>query len=304
MTGWGSGSWGDTPWGYGIPTPVLTPASIIPIDPVENATGVAQEAAINIRFTDELEVLEDTITIAVNGAYYVIGGVAQQGAIYAAIPNTLNGVDITLNVPTAFTTGQTHEVFVTCMDSSGFLSTKTYYFTTGVGMRMLSVRNPKDEVLVVYFNKPTRQNDEFFFTGNWIVTPLDGGDAMTITRVTGNPTNPHGAHLRYTGGTDGGLYELRAVSIVSQNGEQLETGYDRAEFTLVFGAEPEQTIRLFDTIYGPVGIAQGIQLRRSMDEHCAQRATSLGIDEQLSLRRAALDDTVGRDGRPGARRLE
>lgn len=301
MTGWGSGPWGETPWGVGAPAAPLTPAVITPLDPLAGAVGVPLGSTVNIQFSDELEVLGDSITVAVNGVYYVVGGQAVNQAEYSSTANSYNGFDTTTKLPFSFSTGATQEVFVTCMDSSGFLSTLTYYFTTGIGLRLLSVRNPREGMLLVHFNRPMRRNNEFHFTGNWQVTPLDGGSPVVITRASGNPRSPHGAHLLYTGGSDG-LYRLTVISLTSEDGDTIERGYESIDFTLLYGEEEVPTVRLFDTIFGPIGISQGLKTRRSIDSHTASKATAIGINTQISQRREALDDTAGRDGRPGARR--
>lgn len=303
MTGWGSGPWGSTPWGEGAPLETLTPAAITPLDPLENASGVPASSHISIRFTDDLQVLGDSITIAVNGLHYVIGGVPQLGANFISTPNAENGFDTELDIPQDFDLGSTQEVFVTCLDSSGYLSVLTYYFTVGVGLRLLAVSNPRDKTLVAHFNKPVARNQDFFFTGNWVVTRIDAEEVipLEIIAVNGNPTNPQNAVLRYSGG-DAGTYQLRVVSIVSQAGEPIEPGWDTAEFVLVFEEEAAPTVRLFDSVFGPVGVSQQIRTKRTMDDHCAKRALALALDEQVTIRKASLDSTASRDGRPGARR--
>jgi hypothetical protein len=40
-----------------------------------------------------------------------------------------------------------------------------------------------------------------------------------------------------------------------------------------------------------------------MDDHCADRALALALNEQFKIRRKAMDDTIGRDGRPGKNRF-
>lgn len=303
MTGWGSGPWGETPWGYGGVVVPDTPPDITPLDPLSGAANVPQQKPISVRYSDERGVVFDSITLAVGGVYYVIGGVAANGAQLSYTGSEAAGYDIVVTLPAPYPLGTTQEVFTTCMDTSGYLSTLTYYFSVGVGLRLLSVHNPKEKVLVVYFNNPLERNSDYFFTGNWRVSRLDGEeDDFRVLSVTGKPTNPQTARLIYSGGA-ATMYELQVFSIIDKDGNSIERGWDTAQFDLLFDQEEEPTVRLFDSSYGPIGVSQNLRSRRTIDDHCVDRALSLGFNEQLRIRRASQDDTIGRDGRPGKNRF-
>jgi len=139
----------------------------------------------------------------------------------------------------------------------------------------------------------------FILPDNWRVTPVSEDDApISITKVTVTTTQPDVAFLWYAGGD--GQYELQALSsIVSQDGDPIEVGFNKTVFDLVYAQEDEGTIRLFDSVFGPLGISQRLINRRTMDELASERSLAIALDEQFRLRFQQLDDTVGRDGKPG-----
>ena len=123
---------------------------------------------------------------------------------------------------------------------------------------------------------------------------------MEITEIVASDAQADVAHLRYTGG--GSTYSLKAVGILGEDGSPLEYGFDNVEFEIVFGEEEDPTVKIFNSVFGPMGVSQRSRTRRSIDEFTANRAIALALDEQFRLRFQQLDNTVGRDGRDGKRR--
>jgi hypothetical protein len=298
--GWGRGPYGTSKWGTGI-TPIPSPPAIIPIAPLPNQTGVAQSSPICIRFTDNEQVSLATLKIAVGGIYYVFGGSAQNGGTIVADGNDENGFDIELKLPALMPLGSRQEVVVTVADLLGAVTEKVYFFSVGVGPRLISVSNPKPGVLAAHFNTPMKHDGAFLSPNTWKVNAVaEDAPPITITKVFVNASHASTAILHHEGG--GSIYELLALGVVSQAGDPLELGQNNAIFELVFGAEADPDISLFDTIWGPLGISQRIRKRRTMDDHVVGRSIALGMNEQFRLRFQALDGTAGRDGRPGGNR--
>lgn len=300
--GWGLEEWGTSQWGFGADLPFApdpVPPVITAVDPRQEQTGLPQTKPICISLSDDTGISLGTLQISVSGLNWVFGGVAVNGAVMNLEANGQNGYDLELFPPTAYPNGSRQEVSVHVRDIGGAASDLVYYFTVGVGPRLLTVRNPQPNLLLAHFNRPMRLDDTFFFVGNWRVTPVSPGAApLTITEVTTTTSQPDVAHIRYSGG--GSEYQLTVLpSILSQDGDALEQGFNTVLFEILFGDEDEATIRLFDSVFGPLGISQRVATRRSMDEHTADRSLALALDEQFRLRFQQLDNTVGRDGRPG-----
>ena len=300
--GWGSNSWGSTPWGTGTSLPVPVPPQIIPVDPRVDQVGVAETKPLCIATTDDVAVSRATIQLSVNGVNWVIGGVAVNGAVLEITPNNRLGFDLLVSPPEAYLAGSRQEVSVRVGDVQGAFTDLQYAFCVGVGPRLLKVRNPVPGTLLAHFNRPMRLDPAFTFVPNWKIEAVSPDAApLTITKVLTTTTQSDVAHLRYSGG--GSEYKLSVLSsIVSQNGDPLERGFNSVVFDILFPEEDAGTVRLFDSVFGPLGISQRVATRRSMDEHTADRSLALALDEQFRLRFQQLDDTVGRDGKPGTRR--
>ena len=300
--GWGGGDWGETPWGSGevIPPVVIVPL-ITPLDPVDGDVAVPQHKVMNIRITDDVGVVGSSMRVSVNGIDFVLYGAAVGGASLVQTVNAGNGFDLEITSALAFDYGSEQEVFVSATNVDGNPASLTYRFYVGVGLRILQVRNPMENVLLAHFNKSMKLDTDFYAIGNWVVTPVTEGAApIEIVEITSNARQPDQAHLRYTGG--GSTYLLTVYNVMSQAGESIEHGYNSIEFDLIYGAEETPTVRLFDSVYGPLGISQQTRRRRTMDDHTSDRAVALALDEQFRLRLQQLDGTIGRTGKPGIRR--
>lgn len=299
--GIGRGQWGSAQWGSGV-TPPPGPPIITPLSPVDEESDVSQSAPIFIRFTDDDLVDRGTLRISVGATTFVLGGVAQNGAYLSMTSNTGNGMDVELRMPERFPIGSQQEVTVYVRDYEGSPSELIYRFMVGVGLRMIQVKNPSPNILVAYFNRPLQQGEALSFPSNWKIDEVSVGAApLEVVKVMTNANNPDVVTLRYAGG--GSTYLLTARTIRDVDGNRIDPNHNSALFEIVFGDEPAPTIRLFDTIYGPVGIRHRARLRRTIDDHVVNRSIALGVDAQFRLRLGNLDGSAGNDGRPGKNRI-
>lgn len=299
MTGWGSGGWGETQWGWGAESLPAGPPIIFPLDPSDEEAGVAQRAELYVRLADDVGVGLAYLQVVVNGIIWVMGGSAVGGAVLESTPNAFNGYDIVVTPPAAYALGSRQEVMITVRDVEGETTTFIYHFQVGIGARLIQVLNPFEGVLRAYFNRAMRIDDAFLSPENWTITPISAGAVpLEVVAVEATTAQPNSALLRYAGG--GSTYSLSVINVASFEGDELED--NEAEFEIVFGEEAAPQVRFFNSIFGPLGITQRLRTRRSMDDHVAGRANAFALDEQLRLRMQQLDGTAGRDGRPGKRR--
>lgn len=242
-----------------------------------------------------------TLSISVGPTIYVLGGVAQNGSLLFITENDGNGFDVELRLPTPFPLGDTQEVVIYVKDDDGESAELVYHFRVGAGLRLLQVRNPAPRILIAYYNRPLRQDSALSFAPMWTITPVSIGAApLEITEVAFHPNTANMVMLRYLGG--GSTYRLTNTQVFDGEGNLVDPDYNNALFEIQFGDEPDPTVRLFNTIYGPVGISQRVRLRRTMDDHVVSRSIALGMNEQFRLRMRNLDGSAGRDGRPGKNR--
>jgi len=298
--GWGELPWGAGPWGAGISDGVAPPA-IVAVDPEEGSSGIASSTHVSIGVSDEQEVNVDTLLLSVGGITYVRNGVAINGATITAAPNEQNGFTAQVDLPIDLEVGIFHDVNAMVVNISGIRTIKQYTFQVGVQPRLLQVKNPAKGILIAFFNQAMKHNADFLSAANWKVDPVsDGAIPLSITEVIANSTQPDQAILRYEGG--GSTYKLTTFKLVSASGQQIEPGYESALFDILFKQDEKPKIRLFDTIFGVVGVSQGVISRRTMDDHVAGRAIATGMDEQFRLRMQTFDGAQGRTGKPGTRR--
>lgn len=298
--GIGKSKWGDSLWGSGV-VPPPGPPVITPLSPVDEETDVSQSSPVFIRFTDDSMVNQATLSISVGPTIYVLGGVAQNGATLFVTLNDGNGFDVELRLPAQYPLGSRQEVIVYVKDDTNEFAELIYHFNVGVGLRLLQVKNPAPRILLAYYNRPLRQNAALRFAPNWRIAPVsEGALPLEITEILTNVNHADMVTLRFTGG--GSTYRLTNSMVVDADGNPIDPSFNDALFEILFGDEPAPTIRLFDTIYGPIGISQRLRLRRTMDDHVVSRSIALGMDEQFRLRMANLDGSAGRDGRPGKNR--
>src|SRR5690606_29459380 len=122
-------------------------------------------------------------------------------------PNDEHGLDLVLTPATPYPFGSLQEVLVVVSDTDGNISSETYSFRVGVGLRLLEVRNPFDNMLIASFNRPMRLDGGFFEPANWKITPIsEGAKPLVIEEVSARDGRSDTAHLRYSGG--GSIYSL------------------------------------------------------------------------------------------------
>lgn len=299
--GWGSSKWGSDPWGSGDAGATPIAPVITPLDPLNDASGVPQHRPITIRITDDVSVALSKTKITVNNLLLVLGGSPVNGATLVATPNSGHGYDLVVTPAVPFEFGSRQEVTVSAQDDDGQATVLVYAFTVGVGLRMLAINNPFENHLLVYFNLPMLADDAFLSANNWTITPISEGAApLSVVEVKVQENQANVANLRYVGG--GSTYLLGVQGVQSQSGLELEFGFSSLEFDLIFGDEPATSIRLFNSIFGPLGISQQVSTRRTMDKHVASRALALALDEQFRLRAQTLDGSSAFSGRAGKRR--
>jgi hypothetical protein len=170
-----------------------------------------------------------------------------------------------------------------------------------VSVRLVSATNPSDDVIVARFNQAMSHDAAFLSALSWSCTPVStSAPAIAVVEVVASVPYPEMAFLRYAGGA--GDYTLGVRGVQSSSGGALDPGFSSVALTIERPGDVDPTIRLFDTIWGPLGMAQRPSLRRSMDQIVQNRAIAVAVGEQLKQRLASSDGTQGRDGRPGLAR--
>ena len=302
MSGWGSGEWGASPWGTGDDAGPGAAPVVTFVDPVSGQANVSRSKPLTFSVTDDVSAVFSTLRVTVSGVEYITGGVAVNGASLVATANDGNGFDVVLTLPNLFPNLSQQSITVLVRDSNDLETASSIFFTVGAGTRLLSVTNVSPGLLAVNFSRPMRIDSTFLFEGNWLITPITtGASAITVKEVVGSTLDPDGAFLRIEGG--GSTYQLSVLPpVVDSDGLPLEDGFRTTQFDILFEDEPADIIRLFDSIYGPLGITQRRVTRRTVDQHTADRSLALALDEQFRLRFQQLDNTVARTGREGIRR--
>lgn len=274
---------------------------IVPLAPNNGQTGVLVSTTIQIRFTDEVMVDAATIQIVVNSTPYVVTGVAQNGATFNAVSNDFNGVDGTLTLPDILPEATVVLVTATAADTTANVAQISYTFSTAVGVRLLSVENVSEGILIARFNEPVALDDSFFDPSNWIITTItpDASD-ITIDAVLSDSASPNVATLQISGG--GSTYQLSVTNLTSVSGTSLDA-LDPVSFDIVFDEQPEPTVRIFSSVFGPIVISHRRLTRRTIEQHTADRAIATGSKKQFDQKFASIDDgRTTRSGQDGARR--
>lgn len=302
MSGWGSGEWGASPWGTGEEADVGQGPQVTFLDPVSDQANVSRSRPLTFSVTDDVSVLRGTLRVSVSGVEYITGGAPSNGATFEIVANDGNGFDVTLTLPTLFANLSRQSITVVVRDSDDNETVETIYFTVGVGPRVISAVNASPGLVVVNFNRPMQLDGAFNFEGNWTITPVTPeAPEITVKEVVSSSLDPDSAILRIEGGGSVYLVEV-GEPITDQDGQPLEVGFTTAQFDLVFEDEPADTIRLFNSIFGPLGITERASVRRTVDQHTADRSLAVALDEQFRLRFQQLDNTAARNGREGIRR--
>ena len=164
--------------------------------------------------------------------------------------------------------------------------------------RLISATNPSDGVIVTRFNRAMLEDAALHSVESWSLASASADSLpATLTEVLLNPAYPEMALLRYTEG--GGDYTLSVAGVRAFDGTPVAPAYARVPLTISRPGEVEMTVRLFDSVWGPLGIAQRASRRRTVEQLVANRALALGVNQQLAQRLSSTGTTAGRDGRPG-----
>lgn len=302
--GYGAGSYGTSPYGVGnedAPAGILGP-QILPLDPVAGAGGISSLKPISFRIKSSSPIAFGTLRVSVGSIDWVLGGGQQNGAVLSSESISGGGFDVEIIPPAPYENGSRQEVAVHVSDVDDLSKSFVYFFSVGIGPRLIMVRNPIDGLLLAHFNQPMKLDSTFFFPGNWKITPVSEGAApITVTEIVASAAQPDVAHIRHRGG--GSTYLLTTLGILGVDGSPLDPGFASINFNIVFEEEEAPQIRLFDSVFGPLGVSQRVRKRRTLDDFTANRSIALGLDEQFRLRFQQLDGSVGRDGRDGKRRV-
>lgn len=292
--GWGAGSWGTSEWGVGSLDGLERPV-IFPVDPKPGAAGVSPGTHVTLEVVDADGINLSSLNIAIAGTYYVLGGNETNGA-KATFTSIDNGYHVQVDLPGELKVDTSPEVFVTVLDNLENLGSFAYSFNVGNEPSIIRVGNPKPNILRVYFNKPMKLSDEFFSVQNWRISPVsDGARELRITDVRATEAQAEVAILGYEGG--GSTYELSVHNLLSSDGRIVAGG--KMEFDILYEGEDPPTVRLFDTVFGPLGMSQRSKRRRTIEGHVINRSIAIGMDEQFRLRLGKLGAA---NGRPGSRR--
>jgi hypothetical protein len=167
-----------------------------------------------------------------------------------------------------------------------------------ISARLISAQNPADGVIVARFNRAMLQDVALGSLQSWGCVPAsDTALPIALTEVVLTAAYPEMALLRYVQGA--GDYTLSVAGVVARDGVAVNPGFASVPLTVTRPGDVDPTVRLFDSVWGPLGIAQGASLRRTVDQLVANRALALGVNQQLQQRLAASGPSAGRDGRPG-----
>lgn len=302
IKGWGESPWGSGVWGAGTVEGVVLAPTITPLNPLSGQAGVSPSTTISVRVSDVEGVEATSLILSVGGITYVRLGVPVNGAEATFEPNASNGFNVEVTLPGLLTTDVVYDVNVAVENILNVRAIKQYTFRVSILPRIIRVRNVNEGLIGVYFNQAMRLGSEFFFAGNWKIEPVSEGAApLQIVEVVAQKSSPDRALLRYTGG--GSTYRLTALGIKNEAGQDIEAGFNSTNFDIIFELDGETSVRLFDTIYGVVGVSQRSLKRRNIEDHVALRASSFATDEQFRTRMRALNGTETRSGKPGGRRL-
>jgi hypothetical protein len=265
--------------------PDTIPPVVTMLSPAEAAVGFPPGSPIKARLTDNNQVALSTLSIQVDGVTYVEAGAVQHGAVLAWVVNGENGYDIALTLPSPLPTGY-HFTVVGVRDIDSNQGVGQSHFRVGVGARLISVTNPKEGVLVASFNMALLHDAAFFAVENWVVTPTSvGARELVVTSIEAVPSNPSAAVVRFDGG--GSSYSLEVFDLTSLDGVELDVGFSLVEFDIVRGTAMPSTVKLLDSVYGPLGVVQAELSRRTIDRLVVGRSVALATEKQLAIKLAA-----------------
>jgi len=159
----------------------------------------------------------------------------------------------------------------------------------------------QDGLLLVRFNEAMLQDENIRQIENYRIELQPGARAMVITDVIISSSQTDAAILLFTGGL--GLYTLTVKEVFDANGNPIDLGCNRVNFTIDRPLEDDARIHLFDTVFGPMGMTQRSVLRRTVDTLVVNRSIDHAMHEQLSQRLKSIGASSPlRSGKDGGRR--
>lgn len=165
-------------------------------------------------------------------------------------------------------------------------------------VRLISAMNPADGVIVARFNRAILQDVALASPESWSLQPdSDASLPVSLSEVVLATAYPEMALLRYDQGS--GDYTLLVAGVRAPDGAAVDPAYASVPLAITHPGDIDTTVRLFDSVWGPLGIAQRASRRRTVEQLVANRALALGVNRQLAQRLSASGPTAGRDGRPG-----
>lgn len=164
-------------------------------------------------------------------------------------------------------------------------------------VRLIAADNPADGVIVARFNQAMAPDVALGALESWTVSASESPAPITLADVVLAGAYPERVLLRY--GEGGGDYLLSVAGVRAADGSPVDAAFSSVPLSITRPGELEMTVRLFDSVWGPLGIAQRASARRTVEQLVANRALGLGVNQQLAQRLAAAGTTAGRDGRPG-----
>jgi hypothetical protein len=205
-------------------------------------------------------------------------------------------------MPGLFEDGLPQTVFISADDTTPNSSELLYTFFTGIKPRIIDASNTSPGILIIRFNEPMLIDDTFRRTQNFTIEPLGDTPTVEVTGVTTSPSSPDSATLTFTGG--GSLYQITVTGVTDAAGNPIDLNHNTYIFDISLpGGQQEQLIHLFDTVFGPIGLAQRKVTRRTVDGLVINRATDVALTKQFSQRLEAAGASIPlRSGKDGGRR--
>jgi hypothetical protein len=153
---------------------------------------------------------------------------------------------------------------------------------------------------VARFNQAMLQDAALGSPQSWRLEAVsENALAISVTAMVLAPAHPALVLLRTDGGA--GDYVLSVAGARAADGVAIDPAFASVPVAIARAGDAEMTVRLFDSVWGPLGVAQRPTRRRTVDQLVANRALALGVQQQLA-QRLGLGGSAGGDGRPGARR--
>lgn len=146
------------------------------------------------------------------------------------------------------------------------------------------------------------QDEAILQAGNYQIFLGTGAKAFTITDILVNPSQTDLVTILFEGG--GGTYDMEVSNLSDISGNMINPDFDSASFEITRpGGVVEPVVRLFDTVFGPMGLVQQTITERTIDKMVINRTIDVAMREQLDQRLQAMGAAIPlRSGKDGGRR--